>query len=416
MTNLSSINHINFSRLHELTNNYNKATLLDKLIFWWQISTYTLDDGQIWFTRCLNQITEESKISKRSVERYLHDFAVAGFIEKTYKLYKKKHLYIRITEKLLVLLGIRTDFKTPNLTERPNKSEVNQQKSHSDSLFLKHFGDTDSANLAVSIYKDQDSNSVINNTVSQPCIVDNLKTAHQSTPGTAFPIYPIEQKIGERLTVQFKNYIKGTMHNLQTQHQMVFSNPEQLFAEIVFSVVNVQNQFPGIVDNHHRVNLVAKLLRQKQWRTPKGFYNHWDVGQVYKLKKKKQDEAQQHLKQKEINARSVPYDTSNAIDYRFPSNNTSPKINQHQLQAKLKPLKSEHHEISLLIATETRYLKDMEARYLKKPDMLIKQIINSTTIKLANLHEKVGRLNQQIHHYVSFLVKDDAKNKARVWC
>ena len=115
MTNLSSINHINFARLHELTNNYNKATLLDKLIFWWQISKYTLDDEKIWFTRSLSQIAENSKISKRSVERYLHDFEVAGFIEKTNKLYKKKNLYIRITEKLLMLLNtisspIKRDF------------------------------------------------------------------------------------------------------------------------------------------------------------------------------------------------------------------------------------------------------------------------------------------------------------------
>ena len=214
MANLSAINHNNFARLHDITKNYNKAILLDKLVYWWQISTYTLDDGRIWFTRCLSQISQESKISKRSVERYLHDFEVAGFIEKTNKLYKKKNLYIRITEKLLVFLGATADFKTLNPIEQPNKSEVNQQKPQSESLFLKQFGDTVPAKLAVSIYKDQDNNSVINNTVSQPCIVDNLKT----TSKTTYPSYPIEKQIGERITEQFKNYIKGTMRNLQTQH------------------------------------------------------------------------------------------------------------------------------------------------------------------------------------------------------
>jgi hypothetical protein len=50
MNNLSAIHHVNFDLLHELTNNYNKATLLDKLIYWWQISKFTLDDEKIWFT------------------------------------------------------------------------------------------------------------------------------------------------------------------------------------------------------------------------------------------------------------------------------------------------------------------------------------------------------------------------------
>ena len=399
MINLSAINHINFARLHNITNNYNKATLLDKLVFWWQISTYTLDDGQIWFTRSLTQIADDSKISKRSVERYLQDFETAGFIEKTNKLYKKKHLYIRITEKLLVILNVASDFNRPTLIEQPNKAEVNQPNKYAESLFLTQIGDTDPANLAVSIYKDKDSNSVINNTVSQPCIVDNIKTTPQSTPNTTYPSYPVEKQIGERITEPFKNYIKGTMRNLQTQHQLVFSNPEQLFAEIIFSVLNVQNQFPGVENNHHRINLIAKLLRQKQWRTPKGFYNHWDVGQTYRLKLEQQDAAQQRHKQNELNACSAPNDASNAIDYGYRSNNVSPEVNHHQLQAKLKPLKSERQEISALITTETRYLNDMEARYLKKPDLTVKQIINSTAIKLAKLYEKMDLLNQQIQYH-----------------
>jgi len=293
-------------------------------------------------------------------------------------------------------MGTTTDLKTIKLTEQPSKAEVNQQKPQSTSLFLKQIGDNDPANLAVSIYKDQNNNSNINNTVSQHCIVDNLKTTPQST--TTYPSYPIEQQIGERLTEQFKNYIKGTMRNLQTQHQLVFSNPEQLFAEMVFSVLNVQNQFPGVLDNHHRVNLIAKLLRQKQWRTPKGFYNHWDVGQVYKIKMEQQDKAQQHLKQAELNGRDAPNDASNAIDYGSRSNNLSPVVNNYQQQAKLKPLISAHREISSLIATETRYLNDMETQLLKKQDIIIKQIINSTAIKLAKLHEKADLLHQQIQH------------------
>ena len=369
MTNLSAINHANFARLHEITNNYNKATLLDKLIFWWQISTYTLNDGQIWFTRCLNQIAEESKIPKRSVERYLHDFEVAGFIEKTNKLYKKKNLYIRITDKLLVLLGSTNNKNTPQLTEQPKKDEIKPQKTTGSGLFLTHFGGTDSAKMAVSIYKEKDSNSVNNNTVSQACVVNNVKTTPLISPNAIYPNYAIEKQMGERISERLKNYIKGTMRNLQTQHQLSFSNPEQLFAEIVFSVLQVDNQFTGIFNTHHRINVIAKLLRQKQWRTPKGFYNHWDVGQLYKNKIKKDETCSKDL---------------------------LPAIHHHQIQATLKPLLFEHRETLSLIATETRYLSNMEERLIKKPDNITRCIVDNTVIKLARLHEKANLLHQQI--------------------
>ena len=130
-------------------------------------------------------------------------------------------------------------------------------------------------------------------------------------------------------------------------------------------------------------------MRQKKWRTPKGFYNHWDIGQVYKLKLEKQD-----MKQQQIKA-----EAADRIDYGYQhQNNVSPSVNHYQQEAKLKPLKSKHREMSLLISSETRYLNDMEACFLKKPDAIIKQIINTTAIKLAMLHEDVGELSQQIQH------------------
>ena len=328
MDNLSAVFHDRFSKLHEVTSNYNQATLLDKLIYWWQISKYTLDDGHIWFTRSIDQIANDSQISKRSVERYLSEFEKNGLIYKINRLFMKKHLYIRITDKLLTIL---CETSKPNNDSYPKNEMVSESQpinltslvqtntfggsstgrisytlehkgsneivsAQEDSLFLDQIGVIDSANLACSIYKGKDNNLIINNTVSQPSIVNNLETTLKNTQLETYPTYEIEKQIGERITEIFKNYIKGTMRNLQTQHQLVFSNPEQLFAEIVFSVLNVQNQFPGIIDNHHRINLIAKLLRQKKWRTPKGFYNHWDIGQVYKLKLEKQDMKQQQIK------------------------------------------------------------------------------------------------------------------------
>ena len=71
MGNISSIYHISFERLHELTKNYNKATLLDKLIYWWQISTYTLNDEQIWFTPYIpHQFFKNSQLNCSNYAQY----------------------------------------------------------------------------------------------------------------------------------------------------------------------------------------------------------------------------------------------------------------------------------------------------------------------------------------------------------
>lgn len=398
MTNISSINHANFARLHELTNNYNKATLLDKLVFWWQISTYTLDDGKIWFTRGLNQIAEDSKIPKRSVERYLHDFEAAGLIEKTNKLYKKKNLYIRITEKLLVLIGKSDEFQSNNEAEQTKKSTIDKENKTSDSLFLNHFGDTDIAKMAVSIYKDKDSNSIINNTVSQTNNVNNSKNnMSNNNKNKLYPNYPIEKKIGERLSERYKNYIKGMMHNLQTQYYLVFSNPEQLFAEIVFSLLQTNNQFPGIVDNHHRINLIAKLLRQKKWRTPKGFYNHWDVGQTYRAQLEKREQNDRFIKLEETGMLNEPDEVLNQKNYSYGFNRVKSAVKYQPVNSELRTLKSKHHEISMLISSETRYLKDLESHHLKKPNDMMMRLINNTATKIATLYDELSCIDEQIY-------------------
>jgi|GEM_PF-1824763 len=285
MNNISAINHLRFDRLHDLTKNYNKATLLDKLIYWWQISKFTLNDEKIWFTRSIDAIAADSKIARRSVERYLCEFEQSGLIEKTNILYKKKNLYIRLTEKLLAILGTQP---LNTVSTESDKVGEGDQPLVNESLFLKQDGGTDNANMAQSIYKDKDYNLVNNNTVSQLGAVNNFETKPNKNIQSLYPTYAIEEIIGERITIREKNYIKGMMHNLQKNQGVTVSSPEQLFAEIVFTIVNVE-QLQGINNFNHRVQIIAKLLRQKKWLTPKGFYNHSDFGAPFRKQVAKTD-------------------------------------------------------------------------------------------------------------------------------
>jgi hypothetical protein len=390
--NLSSVHHASFERLHDITNNYNQATLLDKLIFWWQISNYTLEDGHTWFTRSITQIAEDARLSERSVGRYLKVFADAGYIEKTTRLYKKKNLYIRVTDKLLSLVGAQAKPAGCKAGESTSSFIQKSGTTNAPCVFSEHVGMTGSANLAVSIYKEKDCNTSSNNTVSELCSVtsgDNSledQTTQTSkpleTPTTQQPKYPtyaVEKQIGERLPEITKNYIKGTMKNLVTQHQLVFSNPEQVFSEIVFSVMNVEQQFPGVLDTHHRINLIAKLMREKKWRTPKGFYNHWDVGQTYKAKQEQQTTRELNLKHKEGRG-----------DTLYPS--PEAKASKYTQKAALYAEMQAYQELQALIATETRYLNTMEARFKRKPDPMTERVIEAAAVKLAQLYEQVGKM------------------------
>ena len=416
--NLSSVHHASFDRLHELTNNYNQAMLLDKLIFWWQISTYTLDDDNTWFTRSVEQIAQESRLSVRTVGRYLKAFTDAGYIEKVNRLHKKKNLYIRVTEKLLFLIGHKKGTTLNGTGEASIDSPASKVHSSEICVFSEHVGRTGSANLAVSLYKDKDCNTSTNNTVReagsvtfgdnsldtsiqqeqqggdkphQPqathAPVDTTPTAVEETKlESKYPTYAIEKQIGERLTETTKNYIKGTMHNLVTQHQLQFSNPEQMFSEMVFSLLNVEQQFPGIRDTHHRINLMAKLMREKRWCTPKGFYNHWDVGQTYKAKQEKLVTRERYLKHKEGRGETL-----------YPS--PEAKVSKYAQKSAMSEQTRAHQELQFLIATETRYLSTMEAQFKRKPNPMTERVIESTATKLAGLYEQLvsieGRMQQE---------------------
>lgn len=393
--NLSAINHENFSKLYELTNNYNKATLLDKFIYWWQISTFTLPNSpDIWFTRSRERIAVESKLSLRSIDRYLNEFVKEGFIEKTNKLFIKKHLYIRITDKLLHLLGltntkvITTPTHAPTLSLIPSITNHGNSNQQQECVNLNQNGEIDFANLAVSIYKDQD-NKINNSTVSNDHIVNNFENKKEQTKkSTQYPQYLIEKTIGEQLTPQFKNYIKGTLSNLQKQHNIKFSSPEQLFAEVVFSVLNKKHQFIGIEDNVHRMNLIAKLLRQNKWKTPKGFFNHSEIGKKFiKSTSKSNLMKQKLLKREKGTIDNNDICTQPLFEVKKQNNASNPEVKQIQ---------KEFFDINILIKSETRYLNDMINLHQVKPSAITEGVIQSIRSKLSQLNKKCMILQEKL--------------------
>lgn len=396
MGNLCSIYHAHFDKLVALTNSHNKAVFLDKCIFWWQISTYTLGDDKIWFTRKLSEIAKELSISERSISRYLEEFAEKGLLERTCKLSASnkndhfsvtKRLYIRVTDKLLNLLQVNSSDKDESLKSQQKCSFSNQH------------GEIDKDNLASSIYKDKDHNQINNNTVSHAGIVNNfekpIETPTSKSNQSQINTYPVEVEIGERITPQLKNYIKGMLGNVQKQYALKISDPNKLFAEVVFSVTQ-DIQWQGVDNLHHRVNIIAKLLREKQWKTPKGFYNHWDIGQIFREKEQKRFRLAQNQKiqdggianqlvsQKLMRERDI----ATGIESRFNDEYRFSKPKQYEKNIEIQKLKSSLNEISLNLCSEESYLRQLESWVTQQKPGVTQALIESVAIKIASLYDK----------------------------
>jgi len=380
---LSAINHKRLDRINELTRNYNKATLLDKFIFWWQHSTYTLNDNQKWFTRSVTRIAEDSGISKRSVERYMSQFEKMGLIERRNVLLRKKNLYIRITAKLLNQLGLSSKKQTQN--EVPQESN-----SKPSSLNLAHIGGNKSGDLAVSYIRCKEQIVKTNSTVSNQGIVNNSDELTKNpniqakTEKTENSGYKIEKDIGERLTSRFKNYIKGVLTNLQSQHNVIFSNPDKVFAEVVFAVTHEDNQLKGITNPHHRMNIIAKLMREQRWRTPKGFYNHWDIGKLFR----ERDEVNQRRYEAEKQEEGVDA-TSIAKERKTHFNAVKSKVEIFKQTQELKNLKLAIRETENELKTELRQLDAFKKAFTQGHKGVTQATIDSYELAVSRLFEKV---------------------------
>ena len=404
MGNYCSIIHNKFNKLITLTNNYNKAIFLDKCIFWWQISKYTLGDKKIWFTRSIAEIAFELSISERSVSRYLSEMEALGFLERVNKLsssnknnefHVSKRLYIRVTDKLLNCLARSSSVQEQAVIERAD--------STSTCFFSDQNGKIENANLAESIYKE--TNYKINNsTVSASCTVNNFETPTKQIPQSVnhSPAvhYPIELRIGEQIDERLKNYIKGMMRNLEQQDDLKLSDPNKLFAEIVFSITQ-EVQWPGISNRHHRVNIIAKLLRRHQWRTPKGFYNHWEVGHFFRQKETKSFEKAQQLKKQQEgrreNASQFANDLSTKVselryeqryrdEYRF-SKTTSYQSKKDEQAHQLALI-----EVNQTIRTQEKYLNELQGWLAQKRRGITQVLIDSVALQIAKLYQQQEEL------------------------
>lgn len=323
MGNLCSIFHMRFKSLMRIIPSARKAQLVDYILLGWQTSTYTLKNSdRKWFMKPYAEIVEDTGIPKSTLQRYIKQLHDEGFIERRQALYSrtneqgsfevKKGNYIHITDKLLTLIKPSkpgTENPPGESKDTHNESDTTHEENDPNKNNIKPECIDIDINEGIDPLKmrglyisDLYPSFFINNVIEKKltCSVDKptlMRLNHQ--------LESIQQllysDIKEELPDEVKKLVLGTFFNLTMQHRKQFSSPKQLAAEYLFALVNNEFYLPEVTCFKHRNNILAKMIRDNRWCTPKGFYKHFYLGQDFKDRKELREKRWNEQKNNEMN-------------------------------------------------------------------------------------------------------------------
>ncbi len=316
--NLCSIFHAKFKQLRSIVPNVRQAQLLDYILLGWQGSTYKLKNSdKTWFMKPYNIMSQDTGISLSTLKRYLKDFEDADLIERQQHLFSrtteygfevKKGCYIRITDKLIKLLN--SEAESINIstieTEKTNANiHINDTKEDEFRANSENFNKIETIeklNLSRSYIRDLYTS--ISNNISSSSFVKNADKNFIDRNTSVLNSIKIclYQEIKEEIPNEIKDFVFGTFVNLIVKNKVILSSPKQVVAEYIFALLNNKFFLKNIDCIKHRNNILAKLLIDKRWKTPKGFYKHFYLGENFKEKNKIREEHWCFEKESEIKA------------------------------------------------------------------------------------------------------------------
>lgn len=331
MENFCSIFHARFKNLISVIPSASKAQLMDYILLGWQTSTYRLKNSdKKWFMKPYSEITAETGIPNSTLGRYIKELCEAGFLERRQALYSRtteqggfevrKGNYIYVTEQFLDLL------KKPK--ETAAKDSVQQQENNQGKEL--HSSNSTLSDSRVSQLKGTNfgKNEIIEPLISRGLYISDLYTSLSNTISFTKTPYAVDNKITPRLEKQFdsikaffdkevkeeipdevKKLVLGTFFNLSFETGIQFSQPKQIAAEYLYALVNVAFYLPEVKCFKNRNNILSKIIRENRWRTPKGFYKYFYLGQVFKDKQEIQEQQWQAQKEEEIRNARNGFDT-----------------------------------------------------------------------------------------------------------
>lgn len=306
MRNLCSIFHARFKRLREIIPNARAAQLMDYILLGWQNSNYKLKDSdQKWFMKEYKTLVNETGIPLSSLKRYLKEFKNSNLIETKQALYSrsnengfevKKGCYITITPKLLDFLEIENLSNEKSVDNSENNESIEHYQVQKPILKKQeciNFNKnelTEKLNLSRSYIRNLYFS--LNNNISSQKIIKNVDNEESFRANALLETIEktLYSDIKEEIPDEIKNLVFGTFVNLVVKHKVILSSPKQVVAEYIFALINYDFFLKNVDCIKHRNNILAKLLKTNSWKTPKGFYNYFYLGENFKDKARIREE------------------------------------------------------------------------------------------------------------------------------
>lgn len=323
MGNLCSIFHVRFKHLMKVIPSARKAQLVDYILLGWQTSTYTLkNSSNKWFMKPYAEIVEDTGIPKSTLERYIKELVEEGFIERRQALYSrtkeqggfevKKGNYIHITDKLLALITPSQPISetpqedTTDIHNEPNDyyQQDNQEEDNIEPEcekldIIEGIDPLKMRGLYISdLYPSFFINNIIFKKLTRSVDKTILQRLSQQFESIQNLLY---SEIKEEIPDEVKKLVLGTFFNLTFEHKKQLSSPKQLAAEYLFALLNSEFYLQDVTCFKHRNNILSKMIRENRWRTPKGFYKHFYLGQDFKDQEELRKKRWQTQKNDEMN-------------------------------------------------------------------------------------------------------------------
>ncbi len=380
----------NINRLLPITGSFRHAMALDQFAFYSINSTFVLpkhSETKGWFRIGYNEIANKLGYKNgRSITSIVKKFITLGLIEKERPLIGSTNTAcIRITEKTKTLLGfVPCEKPQENRTETfETQSNHEEERKNFDQNFT---SESEKISLAYKEkrVKEKDINII---TPSEGC---EKQEQRYNVPKQVEVIF---KKIGEQLPEQQKTDIWAAICNLQKQHKKQISNIAEFTAWVAFSIINARHQLKSAKTFTHQLNQLMVIARSKEGlKKPRGFNNHWDVGQELKQKDEAQIEAHELSKRRKTE--------SNAGKERRPSGTvySQNKPTLWKQDSDIIFLKSQESELKLELDALTNGLKHDERLFARQPERL-ERYRQITREKMKPLKEQLNFIHEQIRLY-----------------
>ena len=362
--------HSNINKIHQVVSNYRYATVLDRFAFYSINSNFILPNEYElngWFCIEYKSLGEMTGYKERTIKAIVKLFNKMGLIEKVRKLIKNKcRSCLRITQKTIALLGLtKTCEQRPEQTIKSEESCSQSTESRKNLAQQCTFESTENAR-SYNEYREKEKDINIITRVPR----NEKQGKLYNVPKAVTEIFV---KVGERLPETQKAIIWAAIYNLQKQHNKKISNISEFVAWISFSVINAKYQLKKAFNFQHQLNKLIKIARSPNGlQKPRGFHNHWDIGQELKTDENKR--LKQHEKLKQAGQGDV---------YKSLSVNAQSSYEESYIVAKkasetwadsgdIKSLTAKRGKLNSVINSLMNELKELPVIFKKNPEMLKK--------------------------------------------